>query len=109
MREPWWNQKLWTGWARREGPGDLVAGGFGEAGVGELFEVDLAVQHTRLDHHADNEFEVGLIGRERRVHDAVERIGKRPLEQRRVLTIIVAADKLRGGLTVGLALLQPKA
>jgi hypothetical protein len=46
----------------REGPSDLAARAFREAGVNELFEGHLLIENSGLDHPIDNEFEVGLVG-----------------------------------------------
>ena len=86
---------------------NLRLSAFGEARVYELFEGYLLVEHAGFNHHVADELEIGLVGRKRRVHYAVQGIRERPAgivvgagDQLRAIHRLQSAAALRKGGTI---------
>src|SRR5580700_11291288 len=66
----------------------------GKSRICVIAELYLLVQHSGLNHQVTNQIEIGLARRERRIHNAVQRLCERPTQECWLLVVVIAAYKI---------------
>src|SRR5580658_9133329 len=89
-------------------PRCFEAGFFRKASIGVVAKVQLLIQHTRFDHQVTHHVEVGLPWREWTIDNPVERLCESPSQQRRLLVVVEASNKIGCVFAMRLALVQPE-